>query len=229
MSSSSGGKFQDHYALLGVDPKADSDAIQLAYTRLAQKYHPNNKETGSAEKFEALNIAFEVLSDPALRQSFDQTKGVNQDDRAPKFSGLEFFESLGRESNLRFALLCILYDRRRTKSFTPSLSIRQIENLLDADHEEVNFALWYLKQRGFVIADDKSNLQIAVEGMDFLQQNRPSPEVVIALIRPALLKAPKAEQTPKAEPATKAEPKKEPSSLVSAGGPLHHLLNRTRA
>jgi len=228
MSSSSGGKFQDHYILLGVDPKADSDTIQLAYTRLAQKYHPGNKDTGSAEKFEALNIAFEVLSDPALRLSFDKTKGVNQDDSAPKFSGLEFFESLGRESILRFALLCVLYDRRRTKSFTPSLSMRQIENMLDADHEELNFALWYLKQRAFAIADDKSNLQITVEGMDFLEHNRPSPEAVIALIRPALLKPPKAEQAPKAEPTPKAESKKEPSSLVSAGGPLHHLLNRTR-
>jgi curved DNA-binding protein CbpA len=201
----------------------------LTYARLAQKYHPNNKETGSAEKFEAINIAFEVLSDPALRESFDKTKGVNQDDSAPKFSGFEFFDSLGRETDLRCALLSILYDRRRTKSFTPSLSIRQIENLLDADHEEINFALWYLKQRGYAIADDKSNLQITVEGMDFLQQNRPSPEVVIALIRPALLKAPKAEQAPKTEQTPKAEPKKEPASLVSAGGPLHHLLNRTRA
>src|SRR5271154_4782014 len=116
MSSSSAGKFQDHYALLGVDPKSDSDVIQVAYTRLAEKYNPGNSETGSAEKFEALNIAFEVLSDPALRLSFDRLKGVNQDDSTPRFSGIEFFEALGRESNLRCAVLCVLYDRRRNKS-----------------------------------------------------------------------------------------------------------------
>jgi hypothetical protein len=95
--------------------------------------------------------------------------------------------------------------------------MHQIENMLDADHEELNFALWYLKQRGFAVADDKSNLQISVEGMDFLEQNPPSTEAVMALIRPALLKA------------LKAETKKAPSTLVSTGGPLHHLLNRTRA
>jgi curved DNA-binding protein CbpA len=217
MSSASASKFQDHYALLGVDPKADSDAIQLAYTRLAQKYNPGNKETGNAEKFEALNIAYEVLSDPALRQSFDQTKGVNQDDSAPKFSGLEFFESRGRESNLRIAVLCVLYDRRRTKSFTPSLSMRHIENILDADHEELNFAVWYLKQRGFAVADDKSNLQISVEGMDFLEQNRPSAEAIMPFIRPAHLKTPK------------AEPAKPVSTPGNEGGAWRDLLNRRPA
>ena len=50
---------------------------------------------------------------------------MNQDDGTPRFSGIQFFEALGRESNLRFAVLCVLYDRRRNKSFTPSLSMRQ--------------------------------------------------------------------------------------------------------
>jgi curved DNA-binding protein CbpA len=214
MSATSAGKFQDHYALLGIEPKADSDTIQLAYTRLAQKYNPGNSDTGNAEKFEALNIAFEVLSDPALRLSFDKIKGVNQEDGAPRFSGIEFFEALGRGSTLRFAVLCVLYDRRRNKSFTPSLSMRQIENMLDASHEELNFALWYLKQRGFAVADDKSNLQITVEGMDLLEQNRPSPEAIMPLLRQPGLKTPK------------AEPIKAPSTPVNEGGAWRDLLNR---
>jgi curved DNA-binding protein CbpA len=217
MSGTSASKFQDHYALLGIDPKSDSDTIQTAYARLAQKYNPGNADTGNAEKFEAINIAFEVLSDLALRTSFDQVKGVNQDNGAPRFSGLEFFDALGRETTLRFAVLCVLYDRRRNKSFTPSLSMRHIENMLDASNEELNFALWYLKQRGFASADDKSNLQITVEGMDFLEQNRPSPEAVMALIRQAGLKAPK------------AEPKKAPSAPVSEGGAWRDLLSRRPA
>jgi curved DNA-binding protein CbpA len=217
MSSSSAGKFQDHYALLGIDPKSDSDTIQMAYTRLAQKYNPGNAETGSPEKFEAINIAFEVLSDPALRTSFDQLKGVNQDDGAPKFSGVDFFESLGRESILRFAVLCVLYDRRRNKSFTPSLSMRHIENMLDASNEELNFALWYLKQRSFVVADDKSNMQISVEGMDFLEGSRPSADTVMPLIRQSALKAPKVE--PKRPSAPASQP-------ASESGAWHDLLNR---
>ena len=115
MSSPLAGKFQDHYAVLGIDPKADSETIQRAYTKLAQKYYPNNEVTGNAEMFEAINMAYETLSDPHLRGVFDKLKGVGQDDGHPKFSGLDFFDALGRESLLRTAILCVLYDRRRTK------------------------------------------------------------------------------------------------------------------
>ena len=87
MSAPLAGKFQDHYAILGIDPKSDSETIQQAYSRLAQKYHPNNAATGSAEMFEAVNAAYETLSDPDLRFVFDRVKGVGQDEGGPKFSG----------------------------------------------------------------------------------------------------------------------------------------------
>ncbi len=189
MSSSSAAKFQDHYALLNLDPKSNSETIQAAYTKLAQKYHPGNTDTGNAEKFEAVNLAYEVLSDPELRKGFDKLKGVDTGGD-PKFSGLEFFEAMGRGTGLRSALLCLLYDRRRTRPFTPSLSMRHIENMLMAVPEELNFALWYLKQRSLVINDDKSSLQITVDGMDALEANRPSPELVMPFFKPGAMAAP---------------------------------------
>jgi hypothetical protein len=47
----------------------------------------------------------------------------------------------------------------------------------------LNFALWYLKKRGMVAHGDKSSMEITVEGMDFLEQNRPTPEQVMGFIR----------------------------------------------
>ncbi len=189
MSSPIAGKFQDHYKALGIDPKSDLETIQQAYAKLAQKYHPNNPDTGDHDKFESANLAYEVLADPALRRGFDQLKGVGREEGVPKFSGLQFFDALGRETGLRTALLCVLYDRRRTKPSAPSLSMRNVENTLKAASEELDFALWYLKQRCFVASDDKSNLQITVEGMDFLENNRPCPEIVMPFIKPAALAA----------------------------------------
>ena len=182
MSAPLAGKFQDHYAILGVDPKSDSETIQRSYTKLAQKYHANSS-TADPEKFGAVNMAYEILADPALRREFDKIKGVGQEEGPPKFSGLGFFEALGRDSLLRSALLCVLYDRRRTKPFTPSLSMRQIESTLEVTSEELGAALWYLKQRGLVASDDKSSLQITVDGMDFLENNKPSPEAVMKFIK----------------------------------------------
>src|SRR5579862_4064244 len=112
MSSALAGKFQDHYEVLGVDPKADIETIQAAYTRLAEKFHPNNPKTGDQEQFDAVNSAYEILSDTELRETFNKLKGIGQSD-IPVFSGREFFDTLGRDAGLRGALMCALYERRR--------------------------------------------------------------------------------------------------------------------
>jgi curved DNA-binding protein CbpA len=187
MSAPLAGKFQDHYAVLEIDPKSDSETIQRAYAKLAQKYRPNNSATADAEMFEAVNMAYETLSDPELRSVFDKLKGIGQDEGGPKFSGVEFFDALGREAVRRAAILCVLYDRRLTKPSAPSLSMRHLELIVEATAAELSSALWYLKQRGLAASDDKSSLQITVAGMDFLESTRPLPEEVMPFIKEAAI------------------------------------------
>src|SRR5579864_2054309 len=190
MSAPLAGKFQDHYKVLEIDPKSNLEAIQQAYGKLAQKYHPRNTKTGDQATFDAVNLAYEVLSDSGLRAEFDRLKG-GQEKAEFRFSGLDFFAALGHETALRAALLCVLYDRRRLQPFTPGLSMRRVESMLETTPEGLSFAIWYLKQRTLVTSDDKSNLLITVEGMDYLETNPPTPEMVMPLIRTATLAAPK--------------------------------------
>ena len=185
MSAPLAGKFQDHYSILGVDPKANSDAIQAAYQRAAEKYHPSNPETGDQDKFDSVNLAFETLCDPGLRAEFDKIKGLDQDEGGPGFSGLAFFKGLGQQSALRTAVLSVLYERRQKHPSKPSLSMRRLDSVLTVANDELTFALWYLKQKSLVASDDKSNLQITVEGMDYLEARRPAPEIVMPFIKPA--------------------------------------------
>jgi curved DNA-binding protein len=181
------GKFNDHYAILGVDASAETDMIERAYARMVEKYGPDNIDTRDDEKFVVIKLAYETLSDPDLRKEFDTLKGNSGDRGRPMFTGVDFFDLLGRGLGLRAALLCVLYDRRRGKPFTPALSMRHIESIVDAPLEAMSFALWYLKQRGYITNDDKSNLQITVDGMDFLEANRPSAEYVMPFIKPSAI------------------------------------------
>jgi hypothetical protein len=180
-------KSQDHYAILGVDPQAVSETIQRAYSKLAQKYNSRNADTGDARMFEALNLAYEVLSDPARRKEFDGLQGISQEGANPKFTGIEFFDALGPEAGLRTAILCLLYDRRRTRPSAPGLTMRQVETMAEGTAVELTAALWYLKQRALVLSDDKSNMQITADGMDFLVSARPVPKDVMAFIKPAAI------------------------------------------
>lgn len=223
MSAPLAGKFQDHYEVLEIDPRSDSETIQRAYLALSSKFDPRNGLTGNKAKFDAVNTAFEVLSDPDLRQQFNKLKGISDEHGGPKFSGLPFFDALGKDVGLRTALLCILYDRRRTKPFTPSLSMRHVENMLNAKNEQLVLAVWYLKQKGLAENDDKSSLQISVEGMDFLEHNPPSPDVVMAFLKPGAIagaEPPKVEfrqaEVPPPPPAPPAIPKDKDPSLPIA-------------
>lgn len=169
--------------MLGVEPNADSETIQRAYSKLAQKYNPKTSATGDAEMFEAVNAAYETLADPELRAFFDKLKGVSRGDSGPAFSGPAFFEALGREALRRTSILCVLYDRRLTHPMAPSLSLRHLEVIVEATAAELSSAMWYLKQRGLVSSDDKSSLQITVDGMDFLENRKPSAADVMPFIK----------------------------------------------
>ncbi len=185
MSTPLAGKFQDHYAVLGITPKADSDAIHRAYSSLATKYHPNNKLSGDKEKFAAVTHAYEVLADPMARQAYDSLRRGPEEEAAPQFSGAAFFDAIAHEARRRSTVLSVLYDRRRQKPQSPSLSMRQLENLLRMNSEELTFTVWYLKQRSLVRADDKSSLQITFEGMDYLEKHMPSLSDVSPFLKPS--------------------------------------------
>ena len=226
--SSSSQKFQDHYAVLGIDPKADSEIIKRAFNEMNLKYDPATPETGDAEKYEAVQVAFEVLSDVSLRRGFDRLKGVNQNEGEAKFSGPEFFELFGRDTLVRMVILCVLYDRRRTHPYTPTLSMRALENIVSISNDELFVALWYLKQRNLVVNDDKSSLQITVDGLDFLESKHPSAEVMLPLIKPSSIEGATVQEPVRAA-APPPPPPAPPPPPVKAHESVLSVLNRARS
>lgn len=67
-------EFIDYYKVLGVEKNATEDDIKKAYRKLARKHHPdlNPNDKEAHKKFQQINEANEVLSDPAKRKKYDQ-------------------------------------------------------------------------------------------------------------------------------------------------------------
>ena len=64
---------KDLYAVLGVPRNATQDQIKKAYRDLARKHHPdmNQGDKESEEKFKEIQHAYETLSDPEKKKSYD--------------------------------------------------------------------------------------------------------------------------------------------------------------
>lgn len=66
--------FIDYYEVLGINKNATEDDIKKAYRKLARKLHPdlNPNDKEAQTKFQKINEANEVLSDPEKRKKYDQ-------------------------------------------------------------------------------------------------------------------------------------------------------------
>lgn len=67
-------EFIDYYKVLGIDKSASAEDIKKAYRKLARKLHPdlNPNDKEAHQKFQQVNEANEVLSDPEKRKKYDQ-------------------------------------------------------------------------------------------------------------------------------------------------------------
>ena len=67
-------EFIDYYKILGLDKSASTEDVKKAYRKLARKHHPdlNPNDKDAQKKFQQLNEANEVLSDPEKKKKYDK-------------------------------------------------------------------------------------------------------------------------------------------------------------
>jgi molecular chaperone DnaJ len=125
----------DYYEVLGVDRGATQDEIKRAFRRLAMEYHPDrNSEPGAETRFKEINEAYEVLSDPERRASYDRFghAGLNGAFDSRGFEGFGPFGGFGDIFDAFFG--ASTQTRRRTPSRGADLQVQ-----LELTFEEAAF------------------------------------------------------------------------------------------
>jgi len=161
----------DHYETMQINANAEPETIHRVYRLLAQRYHPDNKDTGNAARFRELTEAYEVLSDPERRAQYDVVHQHFWKERWKIIDSAKGDVDVRGEQITRLTLLEMLYTRRRTEPRQPAMSILDIEALIGRPREHLEFSIWYLTQKKFVQRGDDSGLTITAEGVEYLEGN----------------------------------------------------------
>ena len=162
----------DYYEVLQISSNAEPETIHRVYRLLAQRYHPDNKETGNDGRFRELAAAYEVISDPERRAKYDVGYAKQRQDRWRLVeNGAQADNDFRTEQLVRLTILEVLYTRRRVQPDTPGLTPLDLEQLTGVAREHLDFTLWYLTQKKWITRSDSSVLIITADGVEHLEQN----------------------------------------------------------
>ena len=119
----------DYYEVLQISANAEAETIHRVYRLLAQRFHPDNQETGDESRFRSVHEAYRVLSDPQSRAGFDV---VHQSRRQAKWrlvnEGAKAENEFEVEQLVRLTVLETLYTRRRVEPESPGIFLPSTKN-----------------------------------------------------------------------------------------------------
>ena len=162
----------DYYEILQISANAEPETVHRVYRLLAQRYHPDNSETGNDVQFRKLTEAYQVISDPEQRARYDVHHArLNQDRWRLVSAGANAENDYESEQQTRLTILEVLYTRRRLEPESHGLSPLDLERLIGRAREQLEFTIWYLVQKKFISRGDSAMLMITADGAEYLESN----------------------------------------------------------
>ncbi|CCK81597.1 DnaJ domain-containing protein [Desulfobacula toluolica] len=163
--------FDDYYEDLQISPNADLETIERIYRLLAKRYHPDNKKTGSLDKFNIINKAHQVLSNPEKRAAYDVVYEEKKNHQWQAISQISSHDGYEQDLYNRRCLLSILYIKCRENPSDPGIGLWHLEKMLGWPENVMEFHFWYLKEKSYIRRDENGQLAITVTGVDKIEQD----------------------------------------------------------
>jgi curved DNA-binding protein CbpA len=158
--------FTDYYETLEISPNANTETIDRIFRYLAQRYHPDNQDTGDHLRFSEIVRAHDTLRDPVKRAKYDLHHKIYTESRSNLAEEANDRGNIERDVELQEKLLSLLYMKRRRNIHNPGIGNLELERLSGCPHEHLEFHLWYLKEKGWICRLENGTLAITVEGVD---------------------------------------------------------------
>lgn len=158
----------DYYETLQVSPRADRETIERVFRHLANRYHPDNRDSGDANKFSELVEAHNVLADAAKRAAYDVSYERIRESRWRIFNQDSATGEIANDARVRLAILSLLYVARRNNVLEPGVGIIELERVLAVPVPVLEFQMWYLRENTWVERLISGHFAITATGVDKL-------------------------------------------------------------
>lgn len=155
----------NYYEVLQVSRLADAETIHRVFHLLAQRFHPDNRDTGNHDRFRQLVEAHAVLCDPTRRAAHDVRLAEEDKTRFKIFDTIQSTQGVQAETRKRKGILRLLYSKRLTEPHSPSLRIREIVEMLGCPSEHLEFSLWFLRENKYITRADNNQFEITLQGV----------------------------------------------------------------
>jgi curved DNA-binding protein len=161
----------DYYEILQLNQGADQETIDRVYRLLAKRYHPDNKNTGDAQKFDELVKAYRALSDPERRADYDANYDAGNSHQLNNYSHAASSKGAEGDRKIYRAILSMLYTARRRDAGNAGVGTFQMEKLLEVPEKYLEFHIWYLREKGWIQRVENGGFAITVSGVDAVIEN----------------------------------------------------------
>lgn len=155
----------DFYEILEISQNASAETIERMFRFLAQRYHPD-RDTGDAERFEQVVIAHKTLSDPEKRAGYDIWHKKNSQDLWSLAEKAGDSVAFGNDEIIQSRILSIMYVKRKSDTRNPGVGNMQLEQMTGCPREVLEFHIWYMKEKGWIIRMENGLIAITADGVD---------------------------------------------------------------
>lgn len=160
----------DYYEVMQLSPNVDADTLHRVYRSLAQRYHPDNQDTGNQEMFRKLLEAYQVLSDPERRARYDVDYRLMKKLQWRIFDHSSAAGGVEGEKAKRRGILALLYTKRRNLPNQAGMTLFEIEEVLGIPRDHLEFALWFLREAGQITRSDNQRYSITLKGAEVAEE-----------------------------------------------------------
>ena len=188
------GPLIDYYEFLMISPQADRAMVEWAVRLMLTRYGKKNEQQADAEKYELVKEAYRTLADPKRRAAYDKERaqslrpapeaapasaapsalperleGGPIDPQTVRVELTATLEDVRLQKRLRQAIMSSIYDVIITRPRNPELGRAEIARAIGVRIDEIEFAIWYLRERELLRTTSQGLYAISTAGVDWVE------------------------------------------------------------